>query len=137
VTTVTKYSFLRAGVHDTRPHRHSLPSFPRSRESTQTSDPPQPDTRPPSRGACLCLPGSENSCIIGAGEESREGGDMAGQPAENLKNIRHQRRIFPRCVRKYLQHFSNLPDSHSPGGRITGISAPICNTRRFRRSFSS
>ena len=38
-----------------------------------------------SRCACLRLPGSENSCMIGAGKVAREGGERVWQPAEKSK----------------------------------------------------
>ncbi len=66
----------------------TLPSFPRTRESSQTSHPAQPDTSPPSKGSRLRLPGSENSCIIEAGEESSESWEMVRQRGR-CRQFRH------------------------------------------------
>jgi len=67
----------------------------------------------------------------------REGGEMAWQPAEKSKNIRHQRRIFPVLVWKMSHIFNGLLDDFLIETRITGVPALIFNTRRFRRPFSS
>lgn len=79
------------------------------------------------------LPGSKNSCIIGEGEKSMEGGEMVWQSAEKSKNIRDQSRIFPRCVWKMPPAINDLSGYLSTGGRVTGASARIFNTWRFSR----
>ena len=69
------------------------------------------------------LPGSENSCIIGAGEGTREGGDMAWQPVGAPKNIRYQRPIFTGRVCRLSITFNSLVDYLWAEVRIFGVFA--------------
>jgi len=105
-------------------------SFPRTRESSQMKNPALPD---PSHR----LPARRNSWIIGGAEASRESADMAWQPAGTLKTIRYRRPIFMEHVCRLSILFNSLVDRFWAEVRISGASASIFNTRRFRRLFSS
>lgn len=54
-----------------------------------------------------------------------------------MEDTRRKRRVFPERFRKTNLFFIRISKDPAVGVVITGVSAPVFNTRRFRRPFST
>jgi len=83
------------------------------------------------------LPGSKNSCIIGEGEE-RKG--IRGHGLAAGREFEEYPLLVPHTSARYLENtmtVNHFPSCALTAVKITGVSAMIFNTRRFRRPFPS
>jgi len=62
---------------------------------------------------------------------------MAMRKAEKVDNIRRKRRVFPARNLDFSRVISKIGSGGIGRAVITGVSAPVFNTRRFRLPFSS
>jgi len=84
------------------------------------------------------LPQALISCIISAAQgDNKVDRKMSLQRVRKMDNISGERRIFPAGAMKVRGNIRKIARHRIAGSVITGVSAPVFNTRHFRRSFSS